>query len=152
MKDIIYEHLNNKRLDNRLENLALSHQSCNIKKVTLIDYQIIANEQLKKNEDLFYLREKIEDKMPTDTSTEIQINQSNYEIVEQFITERINTDNSIPYQDALDACVYKCKSTTGHGSQQSVRNYIATLTSIIGPFMIVKDDCKKKTIVRRSGN
>ncbi|MGI0027823.1 MAG: hypothetical protein ACREAD_08300, partial [Nitrosopumilaceae archaeon] len=76
----------------------------------------------------------------------------NYPIVEQFLKERINTDGFIDYKEALYACVYKCKSMTGHGSSQSVREYIATLTSILGPFIVTKDEKKKKIIVKRVGN
>lgn len=153
LEDAIFEHLNNNRLDNRLENLALSHQSCNIKKATYLDYQIIANEQLRKNEDqVLSERKNIEDRTPSDASTEIQINQSNYSIVKQFLEERINTDGSIEYSEALNSAVYKCKSLTEHGSHQSIRGYIATLTSMIGPFMITRDENKKKIIVKRTGN
>lgn len=151
--DAIFDHLNNNRRDNRYENLCLAHQSCNIKKATYLDYQIIANEQLKLNEDqVLSERENIEDKSPLDASSEIQISQSNYPIVEQFITERVNIDGSIDYHDALYGAVYKCKISTGYGSPQSVRGYIATLTSLVSPFMITKDEqTKKKIIVRRTG-
>ena len=152
LEDAIFEHLNNQRSDNRLENLALTHQSCNIKKATFLDYAIIANEQLRKNEDqVLSERKNTEDRTPSDASTEIQINQSNYPIVEQFLSERIHPDGRIEYSDALYAAVFKCKSLTGYGSPQSVRGYIATLTSIIGPFMITRDENKKKIIVKRTG-
>ena len=153
LEDAIFEHLNNNRSDNRLENLALSHQSCNIKKATYLDYQIIANEQLRKNEDqVLSERKNIEDRTPSDASTEIQINQVNYSIVEQFIAERVNIDGRIEYSDALYGSVYKCKSLTGHGSTQSIRGYIGTLTSFVSPYMIMKDEnTKKKIIVKRTG-
>lgn len=156
-KDLIYEHLNNKRPDNRMENLALAHQACNIKKNTFIDYQIIATEQLQKNESRFYLREKnitgLENKGVIDVSTEISINENNYEIVEQFIHERVSTDGSIPFQEALDTCVYLCKNRTNHGSHQCVRNYLNTLTCAVAPFMKISDErTKKKVIVKRVGN
>ncbi len=154
LNDVVIDHLNNHRSDNRYDNLCLAHQSCNIKKATYMDYQIIANEQLKINEDqVLSERKNIEDRTSNDASSEIQINQANYPIVEQFITERVNTDGFIEYSDALYGGVYKCKSITGYGSPQSVRGYIATLTSIVSPFMITKDEkTKKKIIVRRVGN
>lgn len=151
---IIFEHLNNNRQDNRLENLALAHQACNIKKLTYLDYQIIANEQLRQNQDQVLSERKylLEDNSSLDVSSEIAINQMNYPIVEQFITEIINTEGFILYSDALNACAFKCISRTGHGSLQSVRGYIAILTSILGPFMVTKDDkTKKKLIVKRTG-
>ena len=45
----IYEHLNNNRQDNRIENLVLACQSCNIKKISDFDMQIQAKDKLKEN-------------------------------------------------------------------------------------------------------
>lgn len=150
--DSIFEHLNNNRSDNRMENLALAHHGCNIKKITNFDYQIIANEQLKKNEDqVLSEREKIEDLTPTDISTEININVNNSSITEQFLIERISTDGSILFSEALDSIVFVCKTKTGHGSQQSIRNYIRAFVSPMGPFMISKDENGKKIIIQRMG-
>ncbi|MGI0027133.1 MAG: HNH endonuclease, partial [Nitrosopumilaceae archaeon] len=82
-RDAIFDHLNNNRQDNRLENLCLAHQRCNVKKATYLDYQIIANECLKKNEDqVLSERKKLEDGNSSDASTEIGINEINYPIVE----------------------------------------------------------------------
>lgn|SRR2546428_5622445 len=150
----IYEHLNNKRYDNRLENIALAHQSCNIRKAKFFDYQIIANEKLFENERKLFVREKIlvEDLGAKEQSTEIEINQVNFAIVLQHLSECLQTNGSIEYSDALNSSVYLCKTKSGHGSQQSMRNYIATLTSSVGPFMIARDANKKKIILKRSGN
>lgn len=152
--DFVFEHLNGNRTDNRLENLALAHQSCNIQKITNFDYQIIASEQLKKNEDQIFLRERngVEDKSLTGGSTEIDINVTNSDIVEQFLMERISTDGSIPFAEALDSLVFTCKKKTGHGSHQSIRNYLNALASAVGPFMIMKNESGKKIITKRSGN
>lgn len=152
-KDAVFDHLNNDRGDNRLENLCLVHQRCNIKKATNIDYQIIANEQLKKNEDaVLSERKKIEDATGLDAGTEININVNNYNIAEQFLRERIQADGSIEFSEALDSIVYLCKNRTGHGSHQAARNYLKTLVSPLAPFMISKDEkTRKKMIVRRSG-
>lgn len=150
---LIFEHLNNNRNDSRIENIALAHQSCNIKKASSYDYQIIAAEKLKENESKMFVGEKIY--MPTEAkeaSTEIDINVTNFEITEQFLRERITTDGSMEFTDALNSIAYLCKKKTGHGSQQSVRNYISILTSSVGQFMITKNEEKKKIIVRRTGN
>ncbi|CUR51804.1 Putative HNH endonuclease [Nitrosotalea devaniterrae] len=150
----IYEHLNDNRNDNRLENIVLACGSCNNKKPDNYDMKIKANEKLKKNEDSNFVRERnyVEDKTPNDASTEIKINQSNFQITEQYVTERVATDGSIEYREALDSCVYLCKSRTGHGSQQSVRNYLATLTCAVAPFQIIKDENSTKLIVKRTTN
>lgn len=78
---IVYEHLNGNRSDNRPENTVLSCQSCNIKKITSPELQIIAKEKLRLNEDGNFLRERnfVESSDPKNTSTEIDINISNFE-------------------------------------------------------------------------
>jgi len=151
--EVIYEHLNGKRFDNRPENIVISCQSCNVKKITNPDLQIEAKEKLKQNEDGNFLSERnfVEDAGPQNASNEININVSNYDITRKYITEVIQTDGSILKSDALNSCVYLCKEKTGHGSQQSVRNYIDTLTSPVGPFMKIRDENNKNLIVKRCG-
>jgi len=153
MRMYVYDHLNCDRSDNRVENIVLSCQSCNIKKTHDSDMQILAKDKLKENEDQNFLRERTytEAQEKSHTSTEISINESNFDLTEQYITERIQTDGSIHFSTALDCCTYICKKKTGHGSQQSIRQYIATLTSEIGPFMIILDENKKKKIQKRKG-
>jgi len=73
-------------------------------------------------------------------------------ITEKHLTETFQTDGKILFSEALDSCVFLCKKKTGHGSQQSVRNYIATLTSKVGPFMISLNESGKKVIIKRLGN
>jgi len=154
LKTYIFEHLNGNRLDNRIENIVLACQSCNIKKKFHSDLQILAKEKLQDNENKNFLREKkyVETQDRDTSSAEIQINVSNFDITKQFLTETILIDSSIEFSEALNCCTFLCKDRTGHGSQQSVRNYIATLTSSVGPFMIIKDENKKKIIVKRKGN
>jgi len=86
-----------------------------------------------------------------EASTEIEINVSNFEITEQYISDVVNCDGYIGYSDALNSCVALCKEKTGHGSQQSIRNYLAALTSTLGCFEITRDENRKKIILRREG-
>lgn len=151
----IFEHLNDNDNDNRLENLVLACQSCNNKKSTSKEMHDLAEIKLDFNERSIFVGEKkfssdIEDESQ-EVSKEIEINKTNFEITEKYITEVIQTDGSILFQDALDSCVYLCKKKTGHGSQQSVRNYINTLTSVVAPFEIVRNETGKKVIVRKGG-
>ncbi len=154
INEYVYEHLNGNRNDNRPENIVLSCQSCNIKKIDSFDLQIMAQDKLKENESKNFVRERnyLEVHGSQHASTEIDINVSNSDITEQYITEKVNTDRLIPCSEALNCCAYLCRKKTGHGSLQAVRNYIALLTSEVGPFMIVKDQNGKKIIVKRSGN
>ncbi len=151
----IIEHLNDKRSDNRLDNLVLSCQSCNIKKAADEDcvYSDIAFLKREQNENQIYVREKILNRLTKSTKkeipTEIDINTNNYKVVLDFIESRVESFDSVEYKDALNSCVYLCKSKTSHGSQQCVRNYIQAMTSSVSPYEIIKRD-NKKIIVKRA--
>lgn len=143
------EHLDNNPANNKRWNLALSCHKHNCEKKNNTDFQIIAKEKIDKNKSQIFI---IEDKTPNEASTEIQININSRQIAEQFITERITIDGAIEYQEALNCITFKCNKNTGHGSQQSTRNYIDSLTCSISSFMISKNDQGKKIILARSGN
>ena len=146
-KRYVLEHLNDDRTDNRLENFCLAHQSCNIAKAYNADYQIIAKEKLKENESALFI--PIEDNTDNEVSTEIKISKNNFDITEQYLTEKIVLDKKISWDDALNGAVYKCKKLTGYGSTQCIRNYLNVLTSTEAPFMQTKDENKNKIIMRR---
>ena len=84
-------------------------------------------------------------------SQEIESNQQNCEIAEQFLSEKIQTDGSVEYKDALDSITMLCIRKTKHGSQVSVRRYLDALTSSVGPFMFTKNNDGKRIIVNRTG-
>ncbi len=155
-KSDIFDHLNDDWRDNRPENLVLCCQSCNNKKPYSSEMKNMASEKIDLNELSIFVgarkfpTDKVTEDEPHEISKEIDINTTNFQITEQHITEVIQTDGSILKQDALDSCVYICKKKTGHGSQQSVRNYIATLTSTVAPFEIVRNEDGKKVIVKRA--
>ena len=154
LKTMVFEHLNGNRSDHRIENKVLSCQSCNIKKIYDSDMQILAKEKLVENEKKIFVRErKFEENTESPKpDSEIDINLSNFDTVEQFLSERITTDGEVLFKNALNSCTYICKERTRHGSQQAIRNYIDTLTCEVAPYMIIKDDNGKKTIVKRNGN
>jgi len=144
----IYDHLNNDRSNNRFENIVLACQSCNNKKPTDKTMQDRAIQKLKQNEESNFMREKICENL-SETSAEIEINTKNFDIVEEYVTHEVDLRGTIDYSTALNSCVYICRQKTSHGSQQSVRNYISTLTSKEAPFVVVRDENGKKIIVRR---
>ena len=154
VKTAVFEHLNNRRVDNRLENLVLACQSCNINKINDGDMQEFAMDTLRENEVKIFVGEKNllevtqNPSNNTEPSKEIAINVTNYDITQNYITEIIDNDGSIEFKEALNSCVYLCKRKTGHGSQNSVRSYINTLTSIVAPFQITRNG-KMKIIVKR---
>ena len=83
-------------------------------------------------------------------SSEIQINVSNFEITRVWLIKYVDIHGFVLFNEALDSISYECIEKTGHGSQQSVRNYINSLTSLAAPFELIKKDDKK--IIRRKQN
>ncbi len=153
----IFEHLHENTTDNRPENIVLSHQSCNIKKIHDIELSRIADEKQEQNEREIFVREKDLDKILSKNSSvtelpkEIDINTKNFDIVRNYIDEQTQSLESIEFKDTLDSCVYLCKVKTGHGSHQCVRNYIHSLTSSVGPYEIFKEG-KKRLIQSRTNS
>ena len=139
LDNFVYEHLNCNRKDNRVDNLVLACVTCNNKKPNDIDMQIQASDKLHLNEKLMYMRENTHNKTNRKQSNEIEINVSNFEIAKLFLIR----NNPISFVEALDSISYLCREKTGHGSQQSVRNYINTLTSVVAPFEMITEHGKK---------
>ena len=150
INDFIYEHLNDDREYNEIENIVFACYSCNNKKSDSSEMQKKALKKLKENEKGNFMRErKFEGEIVNEASTEIEINTSNYDLTKEFLMEKTAVGGSIRCNDALNVCTCICKEKTGHGSQQSVRNYIASLTSSVGPLEVSRDGENKKIIVRR---
>ncbi len=145
------EHLDDNPQNNEYWNTINVHHQCNCEKRTNTDYNIIAQEKIEQNKASIFTP-KLEDHSPNVASTEIQINVNSRQIAEKFIAERVQADGHTDYDDALNSITFKCQEQTGHGSQQSTRNYIASLTCSIAPLMIIKNDEGKKIIVKRTEN
>lgn len=150
MKSMSFDHLDNNRAHNNIENIVLAHQSCNIKKITNTDFQIMAKDKLKLNEEEFSVRVKNNHKdTHHDYTSEIGINVGTYEVVEEYLKGETTTDGHVKFNDALYSIVYICKEKTGHGSEPAVRRHLNTLTSSVAPYEIIRNDAKEKIIVRR---
>ena len=154
LNHFIYEHLNDNRFDNRIENIVLACQSCNNRKTNDPEMKEKALQKLKENESGNCKREKISenedfsDEMPT----EMKVGKKNLKITHQHINKQITTDGFISESDAIYSSAYRCIEETGHGSVQCSRNYVKILTSGAGPFKIVRDENKRKIIVKRNDN
>jgi len=144
--DYIYEHLNNKRADNRPENIVLAHHKCNIEKIDNWGYRFDALEKLKENEDRLFLGENREEN--AGVTLEISISYKCFGITEERLTEIVNTHGKYEFKDALYDCIFLCRKKTGNGSEQAIRRHILTLTASVANFEIIKKD-KKKWIVKR---
>ena len=144
----VFDHLNENPQDNRIDNLVLACQSCNVSRITDGELHERGLEKLEENEKTMFVREKI-DSSESIISKEIDINQKNTRITEKFVSSLIDETGSVLYSEVLDACVFLCQKHSGHGSHQSVRNYLASLTSIVGPFKETRNEQNKRTIVKR---
>lgn len=147
----VYDHLDDNRFHNEIENLVLSCQSCNIKKASSFDLKLLAQEKKKRNEEMAV--KFIEDKTASENfPSEIEINKTLYNFTKQYIYERVNTDGSIPYSDALNEIVYLCQEKFGHGSEQTTRRYVNQLTCGVAEHQVIRDEQNKKQIVKRKLN
>ena len=137
-RDYIREHLNNNRNDNRRENMALACRSCNLKKLNNCDYQIIASDKLKQNEDasVKYLETREAHKQ---YSSEIEISTFLYEHTKQYLTEQTTLNGSISFDDALAEIVFIAQEKIGHGAESTIRKILKSLTCKLGPFQVVKN-------------
>jgi len=150
LDNCVIAHLDGNPKNNNDWNHALSHQKCNIDVIENFDYQLRAKEQIKLNHSKIYAP-RVEEKNEH-VSTEVEINKSNREITKQKLFEWSVDGQKTEYREALNSITYLCQELTGHGSQKCVRDYIDALCCSVGPFMIVKDENKRKIIQRRTGN
>ena len=150
LREPIIEHINDDPKDNREDNLALAHQSCNIRKIKDKEYCNIAEAKLEENELHMYVGESfLEEKSQKEASTEIEISNKCFDITEKFLFDNILQKGWIDYKQTLHSIVYICRKTVGHGSQQQIRSHIQTLTSEVAPFMMDKEPNTKKKIIRK---
>ena len=141
-----WEHLDNDDENQQPWNLCLVHWICNQKKKYDFDLQFYANELIKINKqwhnrdsDSFMERTSSH----ANENTEIDLNTVHYEITENFLTEKITgSSRRLPLTDAISCIVLRCKNQTGHGSMQSVRNYLNVLSCSEGRYMIEKIEGK----------
>jgi hypothetical protein len=153
LKEPIIEHLDNNWSNNNWDNLALAHQSCNIKKANGFEnYADIADDKLEENTngifvgETFFEKEESKDK---ETSTEITISNKCYETTEEYLTDEILKNGWILYKETVPEIVYLCRQKIQHGSIQSIRSHIQTLTTKLSPFEITKNKKGKKIIKKR---
>ena len=150
-REPVLEHLNNSEKDNREDNLALAHQSCNIKKIQDRDMWDIASKKLEENQAHMYVGESFlkKDSDDKEPSTEIEISNKCYQITEEYLTEEILKKGWISYKGLIHTIVFLCRQKVRHGSEQSIRSHIKTLTSVFAPFEIAIDRKKGKVVKKR---
>lgn len=148
------EHLNDDRTDNRPDNLVFACKSCNVKKQHDESMRVQAREKLRVNELTNYVRDWKElQKLQVYSSEAVTINTTNCEYTEKWLDGYLTeTKKAVEQKVALDTIAFECKRDTGHGSQQSIRNYIDLLTSSSPKAPFVKMKIDGKWFIRRKVN
>jgi len=150
-----WEHYNNNDGDNRLDNLALVHHSCNNRKKTDFDLQCIGNDNLKKNEKSVFACEIRQDNTGTtdQLSSQQEVSKINFQITKQWIQEHTLAEKQVLLRDAVNAIVAICKDNNGTGSQAAIYRYIDTMTNPYnGKYTLAKNASGKDIIQRKSEN
>ena len=144
----VFDHLNGNRWDNRIENLVLACQSCNIKKISDMEFQLMADEKLGQNEEmgLHYLEDWTAHE---NNSSEIEINKTLYNFTKQYITEQIALEGKYSFDDAISELPFLCQERFGHGSEATIRRYLKQLTCKASEWQVIRDDKNKKIICKR---
>ncbi len=144
-------HLNGNDNDSRPENLAFMCKTCNNKQKFNYDMQILANEQLQKNEKAVLTRER----MLADTGTtkeltsQQEISKINKRITKQFIQEQTINNQELILRDIVNAIVDICDDNNGTGSQSAVYRYIDSLTNPYTGKYTLSTNSEGKTVIRR---
>ena len=153
VKECWLEHLDDDRTHNNPDNIVFTCRRCNAKKQHDQVMRIKAEEKLRHNESLEYVRDWEELQKLQHSTEQIDINKSSCDITLQWLEERLplGSSNRVLLKTAVDTITFECKDRTGHGSQQSVRQYIDYLTSSApkAPFEIFKGEDNKRYIRRK---
>ena len=153
--EFVYEHLDDNRSNNDINNIVLACRKCNNKKPFSPEMKAKARKKKKENEQSNLLRARERERVEVESPSfkiEFDTSQANFAIAEQFLSETLAVEGEIEFKTALDSIVMLCRKQTGTGSQTAVRRYLDALTSSVGPFMIVQNEDKKRVIVKREGN
>ena len=139
----LFDHLNNNRQDNRIDNVVLCCESCNNKKPHDSDMQILATDKLHDSEKRDYMREKFTKKARNSENSEVQISKTNYQICLQYVAKKVDQFGQIDFKETILNIVWKCRENNNTGSPQATRNYLNIICCISAPFEITKIDGKK---------
>ena len=144
------EHLDDDRTNNTPDNIVFTCRRCNVKKQHDESMRVQAREKLRVNQMMNYVRDWKElQKLQKESSEAVAINESNCNTTIKWLERRLVIDSetsmTVLLKEAVDTITCECKYNTGHGSQQSIRNYIDYLTSSApkAPFEIFKQDNKR---------
>jgi len=142
-----YGHLNANRDDSRPENLAFMCHVCNNKMKTDFDMQLLANDQLIKNENAVLACERTD---ASKESSQQETSRINKQLTYTFLLEHTMNGDDILLADTVNAITNLCYDNNKTGSQAAVRRYIDQFSNPInGVFVIFTDHEGKKRIKRK---
>lgn len=131
----IWEHLNNKETDSRLENLVFAHEGCNEKKKTDFDMQLLADAKLADNEKDAEFTASHHNSTKA-TSAEMDSNSAGLNMTYDYLDEQLQSHNGNPpietklrIKDVCDLLAGRLFKLLGHGSQETIRRHIDILTT-----------------------
>lgn len=149
-------HLDGNTKNDEYWNRILVHNICNIRCENFIEWQVISRDIMNWNiKQQQPTTEQI--KMATDSllrdgvSIMIALNVQHSKICEETIIERMKVEPFWKRIDAIAECTLRCRDKTGHGSMQSIRNYITVLCAESGSFKIEELD-GVDVIMKRTGS
>ena len=140
-----YDHLDNNKTHNDMQNLVLAHFFCNEKKRHNAEYQIMAREKLRLNELSAFEGLRVCEILEHDrkeTEKVIDINVTFRKITKTYIESRL-IEQGVPalsLKDTKHSVAYIMQEKTGHGSSQTAARYIDDLCSSAGPFAFEEQD------------
>lgn len=134
-----YDHLNNDKHLNDIQNLVLAHEFCNNKKKFNQEYQIMAKEKFRLNSLLVFegLSESVRNKPgPMPAGQEIDINVAIKKETWAYLQEHLIRQEkpAINFNDTAESIAFMFWEHTGHGSSQTVGRALKEFTSTAAPF------------------
>lgn len=157
----VFDHLNDNSQDNRFDNLVLVHQSCNVRKNSFAEYQVMAKDKLRYNESKNFLVEwerEQKQSIHKETSDEADLNKTIIRITKQFLIQELLPQmgheprrDEIHMKEAIECICYLVQEETGRGSHTAVQRHLETLTCLISKQFARKEVNGKKYIIRREG-
>lgn len=143
----VYEHLNDDRSDNRIENIVFACQSCNNKKPYDNSIQEMAREKLVENESNVLYERNFEKR---EVSPEIEANEMGLQMTREYLEEKLKEDEYIDYKDTLHSITSRLYDEQGHASSVTVGRHIELFCCSEGKYEIVKHN-RKRMITKKKG-
>ncbi|MGI0022274.1 MAG: HNH endonuclease [Nitrososphaeraceae archaeon] len=146
-KSVARDHLNDNPNDNRLENIVLCHQECNLIKKYFIDWKIMGLEKLRMNEMTISPEvTSMMGKAKVDKTSQIDINQIVNKETDLYLTKFLpekpidGMPNWLDFNDTADSLTELTQDKFSVGSQDAFKRCLSARCSTAGKFRRVEID------------